>query len=102
MNPGTVLAVDNEATLLQIQMVDSKSDGTAHTSIAPEPKVADNEEIINRIRNGWTIEDAHAVSVGELYLMVCTLIIPSELYAVKCGGCSLIEHTYLLHEYFAL
>jgi hypothetical protein len=67
-----VLAVDTEVTPLQNEVLDSKGDVTAQTNTAPEPKVADNEEIISRIRNGWTIEDAHAISIGELYLMVCT------------------------------
>jgi hypothetical protein len=70
-----VLAVDTEVTSLQNEVLDSKGDVTSQTSTAPEPKVADNQEIISRIRNGWTIEDAYAISIGELYLMVCTLIL---------------------------
>ncbi|PSN31812.1 hypothetical protein C0J52_16418 [Blattella germanica] len=34
-----------------------------------EPKVNETEEIINRIRAGWTVEDSNSVSIGELYLM---------------------------------
>jgi hypothetical protein len=73
LSPGTVLAVDTEVTPIQNEVVDSKSDGTAQTGTAPESMAADNEEI-SRIRNGWTLEDAHAISIGELYLMVCSLI----------------------------
>jgi hypothetical protein len=74
LNPETVLAVDTEVAPNQNEVVDIKIDGTAQTDTAPESMVADNEEMISRIRNGWTLEDAHSISIGELYLMVCSLI----------------------------
>jgi hypothetical protein len=69
LNFGAVPPADAEIPSLQ-EVVDSKTEA----STAPEPKIDDSEEIINRIRGGWTIEDANALSIGELYLMVCTLI----------------------------
>lgn len=70
---GTMPPVGTEVTPVQKEEVDGKTDVTAQASTAPESKVDDNEEVINRIRSGWTIEDANAISIGELYLMVCTL-----------------------------
>ena len=69
MSPG-----DAETVPLQNEAVDCKTEGAAQTSTAPEAKVGDSEEIINRIRSGWTVEDAHSISIGELYLMVCTFV----------------------------
>jgi hypothetical protein len=70
LNLSAVPPADAEMPPLQ-EVVDSKIEA----SIATEPKIDDSEEIINRIRGGWTIEDANAVSIGELYLMVCTFTI---------------------------
>jgi hypothetical protein len=73
LNLGAVPPADAEMPPLQ-EVVDAKIDVTAQASTAPEPRMDDTEEIVKRIRSGWTIEDANAVSIGELYLMVCTLI----------------------------
>jgi hypothetical protein len=75
LNLSTMPPVDAEMVPLQKEAVDSKTEVAAQTSTAPERKVGDSEEIINRIRSGWTVEDAHSISIGELYLMVCTLVI---------------------------
>jgi hypothetical protein len=69
-----VSSVDAEMVPLQKEVVDIKTEVAARTSTAPERKVGDSEEIINRIRSGWTVEDSHSISIGELYLMVCTLV----------------------------
>lgn len=67
LNLSAVPPADAETPLLQ-EVVNNKIE----PSIGPEPKIDDNEEVFSRIRGGWTIEDANAVSIGELYLMVCT------------------------------
>ncbi|XP_068082936.1 protein cramped [Anabrus simplex] len=41
----------------------------APPSLPLPPRLEDPEEILARIRRGWTIEEAHAVTIGELYLM---------------------------------
>jgi len=74
-NLNTMSPVDAEMVPLQKEVVDSSTEVAAQSSTAPEHKVGDSEEIINRIRSGWTVEDAHSISIGELYLMVCTLLV---------------------------
>jgi len=66
--------VDAETVQVQKEVLDSNTEVAAQTSTAPDHKVGDSKEIINRIRSGWTFEDAHSISIGELYLMVCTLL----------------------------
>ncbi|KAJ9598246.1 hypothetical protein L9F63_011067, partial [Diploptera punctata] len=49
--------------------VDSKPDISAQSVVEPVPKVEETKDTISRIRTGWTVEDANAISIGELYLM---------------------------------
>lgn len=43
--------------------------GNQQSSVLRSPAAESNEEIIKRVRAGWTKDNANAVTIGELYLM---------------------------------
>ena len=56
---------------LKVEM-DNKPETAAQPIDELMPEVETTEDAISRIRAGWTLEDANSISIGELYLMVCS------------------------------
>lgn len=50
--------------------VNSHDNAPASMSHPSSQATESNEETMKRVRSGWTSENANAVTVGELYLMV--------------------------------
>lgn len=66
--------------------------GNQQSNVLRSPAAESNEEIIKRVRAGWTRENANAVTVGELYLMVSKGI--SMWILVVCGSIYTTRHLY--------
>lgn len=85
---ATTITVREDADIVQsggnsqdnpVRCVNQQSGMPSALSGPSAPAIESTEEMIRRVRSGWSSDNANALTVGELYLMVSSSFLQGSL-----------------------